>query len=268
MDESIIAVFAHPDDETLVSGTLAMYAERGARVTVLCATRGEVGQIAEGSGATPETLGAFREQELRDAMAILGVKDVRFLDYRDSGMRGTPENDDPRAFWKAPADEVVAKIAATLADVRSTAVLTWDPTGGYGHPDHVAIHRHATAAFETYAPAARRPAALFYALIPVGEFIRLRAELKERGIDFEGPGDPDAIPKPDEVLPANCVIDVSSYFERKMDAFRAHRTQAQDFTTFADMPDDIRRRLFGRELYHRASPPAPDSVVYDRLVVS
>jgi N-acetyl-1-D-myo-inositol-2-amino-2-deoxy-alpha-D-glucopyranoside deacetylase len=268
MNESIIAVFAHPDDETLVSGTLAMYAERGARVTVLCATRGEVGQIAEGSGATAETLGAFREQELRDAMAILGVQDVRFLDYRDSGMKGTPENDDPRAFWKAPADEVVTKIAATFADVRPTAVLTWDPTGGYGHPDHVAIHQHATAAFEAYARDARGPAALFYALIPVDDFAKLRAEMKERGIDFEGPGDPDAIPSTDEVLPANCIIDVAPYFERKMEAFRAHRTQAQDFTTFADMPDDIRRRLFGRELYHRVAPPVPDGVVYDALVLS
>jgi LmbE family N-acetylglucosaminyl deacetylase len=97
----LLAIYAHPDDETFgVGGTMAKYADRGVPVTMVCATRGEVGEIAPGTDATPETLGQFREQELRDAMAILGVHDVRFLDYRDSGMRGTPENEDPRNLHK------------------------------------------------------------------------------------------------------------------------------------------------------------------------
>ena len=84
----LLVVLAHPDDESLIGGTMAHYTDAGIPVTMLCATRGEVGEIAPGTGATPETLAAYREQELRDACALLGVQDVRFLSFRDSGMAG------------------------------------------------------------------------------------------------------------------------------------------------------------------------------------
>jgi LmbE family N-acetylglucosaminyl deacetylase len=87
----LLAVFAHPDDETFgVGGTLAKYAAQDTHVTLICATRGEVGEIAPGTGATPETLGQVREGELRCAAQTLGVRNLIFLDYRDSGMAGTP----------------------------------------------------------------------------------------------------------------------------------------------------------------------------------
>ena len=152
----LLAIFAHPDDETFgLGGTMAHYSGRGMPVTMVCATRGEVGEISEGSAATPETLGQYREQELRDAMEVLGVSDVRFLEYRDSGMYGTPENADPRAFVNAPADTVVESLVRIIRERQPEVIVTWDESGGYGHPDHIATYHHATAACGAAADAAR-----------------------------------------------------------------------------------------------------------------
>ncbi len=102
MRQTLLALFAHPDDEAFgTGGTLSQYAAAGADVTLVCTTRGEVGEIAEGTGATPETLGEVREAELRCAAETVGVRELIFLGYRDSGMAGTPENADPRVCQRA-----------------------------------------------------------------------------------------------------------------------------------------------------------------------
>jgi LmbE family N-acetylglucosaminyl deacetylase len=266
----LMAIYAHPDDETFgVGGTMALYAERGLPVTMICATRGEVGEIAAGSDATPETLGAYREQELRDAMAILGVHDVRFLDFRDSGMAGTPENADPRALHNAAPDNVVAPLVAAIRERRPDVIATWDASGGYGHPDHVAIHHHATAAFHASADAAQFPNAgepwstkrLFYTAMPIEEFGRIMEEMRKNGIempDFSGDGGPfEELPR----VAHNCVIDVSAYYERKMRAMLSHSTQITPDDPFMRLPEDVKRRFFGREYFHRAAPPLPDGTM-------
>ncbi|HRX04523.1 MAG TPA: PIG-L family deacetylase, partial [Anaerolineae bacterium] len=99
MNRSVLALFAHPDDEAFGTGaTLAHYARSGAQVSLVCATNGDVGEIAEGVDATPETLWRVRQDELRCAADNLGVHDLVFLNYRDSGMAGTEQNADPRAY--------------------------------------------------------------------------------------------------------------------------------------------------------------------------
>src|SRR5258705_10827359 len=117
-DLSILASYAHPDDEQGISGTLYACVQRGIRTGLIVATRGEVGEIADPSLATPETLGQVREQELRTAMDMVGVSDVRFLDYRDSGMAGTPENNDPRAFVNANDHEAIWRIVMEIRDFK------------------------------------------------------------------------------------------------------------------------------------------------------
>jgi N-acetyl-1-D-myo-inositol-2-amino-2-deoxy-alpha-D-glucopyranoside deacetylase len=257
----LLSIFAHPDDETFgVGGTMARYAERGVPVTMVCATRGEVGEIAKGSPATPETLGQYREQELRDAMAILGVTDVRFLDYRDSGMKGTDDNHDPRAFMNADATAVVPALVRIIRERRPDVIVTWDESGGYGHPDHVATHFHATAAFrEAGDPSNHRDlgeawagASLFYTAIPIHEFSRVMDEMRNQGIDVpEFVGDEISdLPRVDP----NCIIDVSAFFERKIRAMLAHSSQITDEDPFMRMPEDIQRSFFGREYFHRAHP--------------
>ena len=102
----ILAIFAHPDDEAFgTGGTLSRYASTGQEVYLVCATRGEVGEISDPSLASPDNLGTVREDELRCAANTMGIKDLIFLDYRDSGMKGTPDNDHPRALINAPAAE-------------------------------------------------------------------------------------------------------------------------------------------------------------------
>src|SRR5579859_6159766 len=184
-DLSILGSYAHPDDEQGISGTLRMYVEQGIRTGLICATRGEVGEIADPSLATPETLGAVREQELRTAASILGLNHVYFLDYRDSGMAGTGPNQDSRAFINADESEAVGRIVKIMREFKPTIVVTFDASGGYGHPDHIAIHHWTTQAFHAAGDPSRYPQAgpafvpsrLYYAGIPrsarktIGEYL-------------------------------------------------------------------------------------------------
>ena len=270
----LLTILAHPDDETLVAGTMARYRDQGVPVTMLCATRGEVGEIAPGTGATAETLGQFREQELRDACAVLGVTDVRFLDFRDSGMMGTPENADPRSLHQADPEHVVASIVRAIRELRPAIIATWDASGGYGHPDHMAIHRHATQAYHAAADAARYPdagaawqtRALYYSVIPIQEFMKIAVELRKRGIiTGEAPGGDDNMAALPRVEP-NCIVDVSGEYDRKQQALRAHRTQASEDGPFSKMPDDLARQFFSREYFHRAHPPLADGALLDDLL--
>ncbi len=270
----LLAIFAHPDDETFgVGGTMAHYAERGVPVTMVCATRGEVGEISEGSDATPETLGQYREQELRDAMAILGVHDVRFLEYRDSGMFGTPENEDRRAFVNAPADAVVESLVRMIRERKPDVIVTWDESGGYGHPDHVAVHFHATAACEAAADGSRFASAgdvwetprLFYVALPMDEFAKIMEEMREVGSDTPNVIEDDermaSLPRVDP----NCILDVLPHFERKLEAMLAHKTQISDMDPFMRLPIESQRRFFGREYFYRARPALNDGATIDDM---
>ena len=264
----LLAIFAHPDDETFgVGGTMAHYADRGVPVTMVSATRGEVGEIAEGTEATPETLGTHREQELRDAMAILGVTDVRFLDFRDSGMHGTPENGDPRNLMNAKPEAVVGPLVRIIRQRRPQIVATWDASGGYGHPDHIAVHERATEAFHAAADGGRYPDAgapwqtplLFFTAIPMEEFGRVMEEMRESGVEVPDFVQDERVTQLPRVA-ANCIIDVSEQYDRKLQAMLAHRTQITDTDPFMRMPEHVQRRFFGREYFHRAYPPLPDGV--------
>ena len=272
----LLAIFAHPDDETFgIGGTMARCAARGIPVTMLCATRGEVGEITPGSEATPDTLGRFREQELRDAMGILGVSDVRFLGFRDSGMQGSPENEDQRALVRAHPDAVTHMLVRAIRELRPDVVATWDESGGYGHPDHVAIHHHTTAAFTAAgdptkfrtAGAPWQPQRLFYNAIPVQEFVRVMDEMRGRGIDVPSIAEGDDIMKLPRLEP-NCVIDVADVVEMKERAMLAHRTQISDMDPFMQMPEDLRRRFFGREYFYQAHPELAPGTMLDDLFAS
>ena len=272
----LLAIFAHPDDETFgIGGTMARCAARGIPVTMLCATRGEVGEITPGSEATPDTLGRFREQELRDAMGILGVSDVRFLGFRDSGMQGSPENEDQRALVRAHPDAVTHMLVRAIRELRPDVVATWDESGGYGHPDHVAIHHHTTAAFNAAGDPTRfrtagapwQPRRLFYNAIPVQEFVRVMDEMRGRGIDVPSIAEGDDIMKLPRLEP-NCVIDVADVVEMKERAMLAHRTQISDMDPFMQMPEDLRRRFFGREYFYQAHPVLAPGTMLDDLFAS
>ena len=275
-ENGLLAIFAHPDDETFgVGATMARYAAKGLPVTMVCATRGEVGEIAAGTDATPDNLGLHREQELRDSMAILGVHDVRFLGFRDSGMLGTEDNEDQRAFAKAHPGAVTHLLVKLIREIRPAVVVTWDKSGGYGHPDHVATHHHATAAFHAAGDPAQfptagpphQPTALFYTTIPIEEFIKMGEELRKRGIDLGGPTDLAGLEGLERLSP-NCVIDVSDLFDLKMKALVAHRTQISADDAMINAPEELRRAFFAKEYFHRVHPPVANSTMLDDMFAS
>jgi N-acetyl-1-D-myo-inositol-2-amino-2-deoxy-alpha-D-glucopyranoside deacetylase len=268
MTQRLLALFAHPDDEAFgTGGTLACYAATGAEVTLVCATRGEAGEIADPSFATRETLGQVREAELHCAAATVGVQEVIFLGYRDSGMAGTSENADPRAFVNAPAEEVVPQLVGIIRRVQPQVMITFEPNGGYGHPDHIAINRHTVAAFHAAADPslypeqgpAWRAQRLFYSAIPRSFFLRMRDELAARGMDtsdfarFEEGG---AGGWSDDQI--NVTLEVSDTVEAKWDALRCHRTQFGPTNLFRRLPEDIVKEMMSYEFFALAWPePEP-----------
>lgn len=143
----IMAVFAHPDDEAFsVAGTLSALAEAGHEVTLVCATRGEAGKITV-PDMTVEDLGQQREQELREACAIMGIGQPIMLDYHDSGRFERTRHDDPKALLNVDPLDLETPIRALIAERQPHILITFDPHGGYAHVDHLQVQRATTAAF-------------------------------------------------------------------------------------------------------------------------
>ena len=255
---SVLACYAHPDDEGFASGgLLAMLAAGGARIALVCATNGEVGEISDPALATPDNLGQVRRRELRNAMDITGVSDLRFLDYRDSGMDGTEDNGHPNAFCNARADAVVARLTDVIAETRPHIVLTHDPTGGYGHPDHKAMSAHATAAVSGYAVSSAADSGgaplLYYVCFPRSVFRRWWREMTDRGIAPPFAVDAiDALGTPDDDVTAT--LDVSDWVDIKLASLACHRTQISADGPFQQLPDEVMRALMGTEYYQLAAP--------------
>ncbi len=148
-DLTILSVMAHPDDESFgMGGTLALYATKGVKVHLVCATRGEVGEVGPEYLHNYASIGELREAELRCAAGHLGLTGVHFLDYRDSGMPGSPDNHHPQALAAQPLEQVAACVAQQIRKICPQVVVTFDPIGGYYHPDHIAMHKATVRAFD------------------------------------------------------------------------------------------------------------------------
>ena len=249
---SVLAAFAHPDDEGFgVGGTLAMLASRGARITLVCATNGDVGEISDPALATPENLGQVRQEELRQAMTVTGISDVRFLNYRDSGMDGTADNSHPASLSQAPDDEVSARLAEIIDEVRPQLVLTHDPTGGYGHPDHRAVSRHTTDAFHRSRGAGIE--FLYHVCFPRSNFQRIWQQLKDLGIEAPFASlELEKIGSPDEAV--TTVRDVADYVDIKIASLDCHRTQMNPNGPFARLPKPMLREIMRTEYFTLAEP--------------
>ena len=210
---TVLAVFAHPDDEGFgCGGTLAALVAGGHRVTLICATNGDVGEISDSMLATPENLWQVRQGELREAMDVTGIKDVRFLNYRDSGMVGWEDNNHPSSLFQAPEGRVVEQVADVLREVRPNIVITHDPTGGYGHPDHVTISERTRAAVELCRDDVEP--LLYYVCFPRSFFQRMWNKMVE--LDLRPPfsaDDTEALGTPDDEV--TTVLNVGQYVGRQ-----------------------------------------------------
>lgn len=269
----LLVVLAHPDDEAFgLAGTIGLLRAQGVPVTLVTATRGEVGEILVPELSTRGTLGAVREKELRDAMALIGLHDIRLLGYRDSGMDGTPENQDPRSLAQAPAEEVVSQIAMTIRDVCPAAIITFGADGIYGHPDHVAIHHHTTNAIglaaDDLAPAGLgqpwRVSSLYYSALPRERVRRMarRADGPFRSLTAEQLA---SLGTPAREI--TVMMPVADVVETKERVIRLHRTQIDPEGPFAGLDRDQVRQMMSWEFLRRvdlpwasASTPASDPV--------
>jgi LmbE family N-acetylglucosaminyl deacetylase len=257
---SLLGLFAHPDDEQLMSGVFAQAAADGIRTGLVCATRGEVGEIADPSLATQETLGHVREGELRAAATVLGIKYLWFLDYRDSGMMGTPPNDEPGAFYRSDPEEALRKIVTIVRDFKPNVMVTFDETGGYGHPDHLTIHKLATAAFTSAADPSLYPQAgaawkadrLFYSAFPRSWVARLIQFIKETNLESGFAGlDVEKFGLPDEQITNE--IEVAEWVALKERSMGHHRTQLNPNSPLARMSDEFMREWRAREHFALAA---------------
>jgi len=233
----ILSVLAHPDDESFgMGGTLALYAQKGCDVYLICATRGEVGDVAPEHMQGFSSIAELRESELRCAAKHLGLKDVFFLDYRDSGMPGSPDNQHPDAQVAHPVDEVAGKVVKYIRELKPDIVLTFDPIGGYRHPDHIHIHNATVLAFENAADASFHPEAgapfqpqkLYFHTFPRG-FLKLAVKLMPLfGKDprkFGNNGDIDMQSIAEVDFPTHVKIDISTVQEIKAAAGACHASQ-------------------------------------------
>lgn len=272
--EHVLFIFAHPDDETFgCGGLLAMLHDQGATTSYVVATRGEAGEIRVPGLATPATLGAVRERELRTAANILGLSELRVLGYRDSGMANTPPNDDPRAFVQADRAEVIAHLVGHIRAFRPGTVITFGADGIYGHPDHIRIHELTVAALDEAADAERHPGlgeawkvpALFFTAIP-----------RERVIAHaEHPSSPFHAMTAEELAAFGSPLDeithhfdLTRYLELKRQAMASHRTQIVPGGAFD--PDRIEDadRFWTWEYLRRARGSAGDSPILEAAASS
>lgn len=264
----LLLVHAHPDDETIGNGvTMAKYVADGALVTLVTCTLGEEGEVlvpelAHLAADRDDVLGQHRVGELATAMEALGVTDHRFLGgagrYRDSGMMGEPSNERPECFWQADLDEAAGHLVEVIRQTRPQVLATYDPNGGYGHPDHIQAHRVATRAVELAAdPAfgADEPwqvSKLYWNAVPESRTRDMVRALREAGdtstfafLDAEGELPPFVVP--DELITA--VIDGESYVGAKLAAMRSYPTQIAADGSFFALSDQTNRTIWSTEAY-------------------
>ncbi len=265
---TLLAVLAHPDDESFgTGGTLALYAQSGAAVYLVCATRGEAGEIDPRLMQGFDSVAARREAELRCAAEHLALTGVYFLDYRDSGMPGAADNGHPRALASQPVEEVAARVAEHIRLLRPQVVVTFDPIGGYKHPDHVAIHKATLRAFHLAGDAGfasetapYQPQKLYYSVSMKGlaRFVARVAPLvgmdprrfgRNQDIDLKAIAE-------EGNFPIHARVDYRAVIERKEAASACHASQLWGGAPRQGMFRWFLRLLGTSENYMRAFPPA------------
>lgn len=242
---SLLAVFAHPDDEALrCGGTLAHYAAQGVEVTLICTTRGEAGQVTDPLLGPVVDVAALREQELRESCVRLGIHPPVFLGYRDSGRGARLRRDDPLASINADLLEMEERIMVVIAQVRPQVMVTFDPHGMYGHPDHLVVHRAATAAFYSSGRLERPPERLFYTAQTYEELQRLQGD---GGLGVMNGLRPEVYGMSIGTVAAR--IDVTRQADRKRAALFAHRSQTGPASTLGNLPDAMTADLYREETF-------------------
>ncbi|MGW1358282.1 N-acetyl-1-D-myo-inositol-2-amino-2-deoxy-alpha-D-glucopyranoside deacetylase [Streptomyces chartreusis] len=276
-DRRLLLVHAHPDDESINNGaTMARYAAEGVRVTLVTCTLGEHGEVIppELRHLTGTELGEHRLGELAAAMRELGVEDFRLLGgrgrYEDSGMMGLADNDDPASLWQADVDAAARELVEVILEVRPQVLVTYDPDGGYGHPDHIQAHRVAMRAAELAVDAGWEIPKVYWNRVPRTAadeaFARLQADLP--GLPFGKAATVADVPGVVADERITTVIDGTAHAAAKAAAMRAHATQIEVAEPYFVLSNELAQPLFTTEYYElvRGEPGArPESDLFAGL---
>ncbi len=247
---TIVSFHAHPDDESISSaGTLARAAAAGHRVVLVFATRGELGEPVLGVLDPGEQLPVRRSAECYASAAVIGAKRVEFLGYTDSGMMGEPSNDAPYCFWQAPVEHAAKRLALILDEEEPDVLTIYDDHGGYGHPDHIQVHRVGRRAGELSA-------------VPVVAQGTINRDWMLRGLRAQNP---EAVPpagletmgKPESEITHR--VDAVDVVEQKRASMRAHASQMAPDHFMLAMPDAMFALGMGTEFYILDPLPNPAS---------
>ncbi|MDT8912148.1 PIG-L family deacetylase [Amycolatopsis sp. PS_44_ISF1] len=245
---TLVTFHAHPDDECIsTGGVMRKAADEGHRVVLVVATRGEVGEVPEGFLDEGEQLWERRVRETHAAAEVLGVKRVEFLGYRDSGMMGEPTNDAPGTFWTASVEEAAGRLATILRKESADVLTVYDDYGGYGHPDHIQVHRVGTRAAEL-AGVTR----VYQATMNRDHMIRGMKQAVEAGeLPAEALPDLDDARMGKSEAEITAAVDVTPGLTAKRAAMRAHASQISEDSFFLALPDEQFRLAFGTEWFIR-----------------
>jgi LmbE family N-acetylglucosaminyl deacetylase len=248
---TLMAVHAHPDDEGIqTGGVLALAAQRGFKTVLVTCTNGEMGDSPDGlkpesDGHNTASTAELRLRELRKACEALSITDLELLGYRDSGMMGWPQNDDPTCFWRTPLEEATTRVAELMERHRPDVVITYDDKGLYGHPDHIQAHRATLAAAERTGIPQK-----FYEIAFPLSLMKAFAEMQRQA-------------RKDQ--PAEPAIDVTSAWEAKKASITAHQSQMANFD-FLKMDEELVKGAFGKEhfvrRFDRTGAPVPETDLF------
>jgi LmbE family N-acetylglucosaminyl deacetylase len=245
---TIVSFHAHPDDESIGSaGTLARAAAAGHRVVLVFATRGELGEPVPGVLEPGEQLPVRRSAECYASAAIIGAKRVEFLGYTDSGMMGEASNAAPYCFWQAPVEHAARRLAVILDEEEPDILTIYDDNGGYGHPDHIQVHRVGKRAGELSA-------------VPVVAQGTINRDWMIRGLKGAGAEVPENMPtmgKSEAEITHR--VDAVDFVEQKRASMRAHASQMAPDHFLLAMPDPMFAMGLGVEFYIVDAPPNPAS---------
>ena len=253
---TLLAVHAHPDDESIsTGGILAKYSAKGFRTVLAYGTRGEAGDILNPQFVSSKpglNIKEIRAIELESAVKVLAVGSVYFLGYRDSGMAGSPENHHPQAFARADIGEATTRLVEIVRRVRPQVIVTYNEKGTYLHPDHIMANRVTLRAFQASADPQFeidealdpwQPTKLYYTAIPLERIRRMYRIAKEQG---EDPGfDPEVIGTIEKKISAS--VDVRKYLSQKLEALNCHQSQMNPNSVIRRMSEEFREEVMGYE---------------------
>jgi LmbE family N-acetylglucosaminyl deacetylase len=263
---TLMAVHAHPDDEGIqTGGVLALAAQRGIRTVLVTCTNGEMGDSPDGlkpeaAGHDSASTAELRLRELRKACEALSITDLELLGYRDSGMKGWPQNDDPTCFWRTPLEVAVGRVVELMERHRPDVVVTYDADGLYGHPDHIQAHRAAMGAVERTGI----PQKVYEIAFP-RSMMEAWAEAQRQTGAEPPPPEEGQMPMgtPDELI--TTTVDVSSAWEAKKASIFAHESQMANFE-FLKLDEGVLKAAFGQEHFVRAidrtGAPVPETDLF------